>query len=598
MMLLEIPGVEAFTKSLDGEVHALNFVYGEPEFNHLSVEEIVAFGFIKAAEVGKITAITCSPYYRALSLFKQFGKGSFASFLTNCQEVAFPLRTKEDKGKPVDNMRFCVPQARFTTSLTPIKILDQVRLADRYPHVAYGSHMKTLASSLSLYTPETLSLVESIYAIDFATFGYVKWDHALNMKSLQSVIEQNMVFVSAQPDEPYFHWQTQLYTYAFAKMGLQDRTIVLFAGTPSKSVLALEKNYRVFSYPDTRKTKRYIPSIRPHILQKFFAAFPHLGETVFYHDSDIIFTRLPKFEDMTSGAFVSNTISYIGAKYIQNCGRRYQKGHPKLKDDDLLEKMCQLMDIKIETVREKEKQSGGAQYLLRNLDVEFWSDVEDGCVKLYNFMTEYDKKNPVGHGIQKWCADMWAVLWTCWKRGENTIVHRDLDFSWATDKMPKYKRCSIFHLAGVTIGNKTGRFYKGQYKHKDPILEYTNNPELLKNLQQDSATYPYVELMIEYGRYKTVPPPKPPMQTKKNPAPVSLQTLAQPSPVPNAKHGPSPVPNAKTVVIAPATRQAQKALPHVEVPNKVTDRTLLVQGDSLEYIRSFLDPSYWMRLCF
>ena len=34
---------------------------------------------------------------------------------------------------------------------------------------------------------------------------------------LEAIKKHNMIFISAQPDQVYFHWQVSLYLYQFAK---------------------------------------------------------------------------------------------------------------------------------------------------------------------------------------------------------------------------------------------------------------------------------------------------------------------------------------------------------------------------------------------
>ena len=114
--------------------------------------------------------------------------------------------------------------------------------------------------------------------------------------------------------------------------------------------------------------------------------------------------------------YLSNTISYIGSKYLLSCCDRYKTKYKQLHDEDLLIKMCEVLKISIDKVKNNEKNSGGAQYLIKNVDYKYWEDVEKDSVNLYYFFVDYVKKYPIEHHVQKWCADMWAVLWNLWKR--------------------------------------------------------------------------------------------------------------------------------------------------------------------------------------
>ena len=103
-----------------------------------------------------------------------------------------------------------------------------------------------------------------------------------------------MIFITAQPDTPYFHWQVSLYLYQFNKHNILDYCYAVFGyenDEPSnyiKNIMMSNKN--IVAYKDTRndRTKKYSPSIRPHILAKFFKDRPELGKNVFYNEYLVI----------------------------------------------------------------------------------------------------------------------------------------------------------------------------------------------------------------------------------------------------------------------------------------------------------------------
>ena len=112
-------------------------------------------------------------------------------------------------------------------------------------------------------------------------------------------------------------------------------------------------------------------------------------------------------------------------------------------------------------------------------------------------MCEYERKYPVDHHVQKWTADMWAVLWNYWKIGGVTKIHKELDFSWATDTMDQYNSRNIFHLAGVSGETSKDRFYKGLYTNKNVIDEYLSDNTIFNHIIPTSATYGYTRVIIE-----------------------------------------------------------------------------------------------------
>jgi hypothetical protein len=304
--------------------------------------------------------------------------------------------------------------------------------------------------------------------------------------------------MSAQPDIPYFHWQIEVQIHNFMKAGINPNWIeVLFAyhDSPSTEGLALAEKYpfvRFFFYK--RKVTEnfgYIPIVRPDILQQHFEAFPDLkNEVIFYHDSDIIFRELPNFDEMHDGTYwyLSDTVSYIGSEYI------------KSKSDDLFIDLCSLVKIPPETVERNQEGSGGAQYLMKNVTSDFWKAVTEDSLKLYRYMADKEdyERTTLQPGIhynpiQKWCADMWAVLWEAWKMGSQTVVTPELDFSWGTSNLSDYERHKIMHNAGVTDETKQTLFYKADFRDSSPFdsdLSYVN---------PDSASAKYVEA-IEYAK--------------------------------------------------------------------------------------------------
>jgi hypothetical protein len=325
-------------------------------------------------------------------------------------------------------------------------------------------------------------------------------------KTIEALKKANTIFISAQPDEVYFHWQVEIYLYQFAKHNIADRCYALFGyrDKPSTYVLELAKKYKhIILYKDERDTSisnLYTPSIRPHLLKKFFAEYPDLGKSVFYHDSDIFLVKLPKFEQLLNNNdhYVSDTISYIGYNYIYECQQRYAKKYPAIPSNDLITNMAKIAGISPDLIKQNENNSGGAQYLMKNIDAAFWQEVEIVCQTLYTYLSEYEQKYSISNGIQKWTADMWAVLWLVWKRGHKTIVHNELDFSWGVSSVAEYFRKPIFHLAGVTKKNLTGKFYKGDYNRKNVFTEYTNNKNLFDDIDPGNATYEYVKIIMEY----------------------------------------------------------------------------------------------------
>lgn len=312
----------------------------------------------------------------------------------------------------------------------------------------------------------------------------------------------DLVFVSAQPDVPYFHWQTKIYVHNFLEKGIDPNQIhVLFVivdgDEPSKKSLEL-KHYgvNVHHYVDNRENKEYIPTLRPLILSKWLKENPQFGKCYFYHDSDIIFRVLPDFNSLIDGdvSYLSDTTSYIGYDYIKECSDRYDNKH-NIPKDLLLTSMCDVIGIDVETVKKNQSNSGGAQYLIKNTDYTFWDKVYKDSENLYQMLIKFHKTYPIQNGLQIWTSDMWAVLWNLWYLGKETRVTDKLSFSWATDTMDQYNEKVILHMAGVTANLKHNKFYKGDFITLNPIELLKLNDTIFDYIDNNSSTKKYIEVM-------------------------------------------------------------------------------------------------------
>jgi hypothetical protein len=323
------------------------------------------------------------------------------------------------------------------------------------------------------------SLRAKVFSPVFDTCPIGKWKDVDTNMGLKK--ERELRFVSAQPANLYYAWQVEVMLNNFVEMGVNLNHIDIVCwkenGIIPTEWTKLAENYaaRFFFYNDTRKTKHYISSIRPNILKQHFKLHPYLkSEAIFYHDCDILFTK-PISEWITKKMieddiwYGSDTRWYIAHSYI------------KSKGEDVLNKMCDIVDIDVTVVEDNELNSIGAQYILKDIDEYYWERVEIDSERLFNEITELNKikklENPKYHPLQIWCADMWAVLWNGWKMGKKTITHKNLSFSWATSAVDEIEKMNIMHNAGVT-NDKGNLFYKANYINK---LPYFDNLEIKEN---------------------------------------------------------------------------------------------------------------------
>jgi hypothetical protein len=308
----------------------------------------------------------------------------------------------------------------------------------------------------------------------------------------------NLRFICAQPAIKYYAWQLEVMLNNFMEMGISPNQVDIVCwkqtGEIPEEYSKLANGYpaRFFFYDDTRETRHYISSIRPNILKQHFTKYPELGnEAILYHDCDIVFTKPINWEQFLQDNkwYGSDCRWYIGHDYIISKG------------EDILDKMCEIVDIDKQLVKDNELNAIGAQYLMKGINAQFWANVEKDCERLFkeitdlnnekieldrHTMSEGEARQPY-HPLQIWCSDMWAVLWNGWKLGYETICHPDLEFAWATSTEADWNKLNIFHNAGVTDA-ESGLFYKAIYMNEFPY-----NRDL--KIKEGSASKKYYEII-------------------------------------------------------------------------------------------------------
>lgn len=319
---------------------------------------------------------------------------------------------------------------------------------------------------------------------------------------------ENLIFVSAQPDLPYFHWQTKLYVHNFIKNGVDPKQIqILFSITqqnnePSDGAVDLLKTgAKVSFYKDDRTKKNYIPSIKPYLISEWLKETPNNGSLFFLHDSDIIFNNLPNFKNLLSDdvIYLSDTKNYIGYDYLKKTSKKYEKAFTNCEEEQLIDEMCNVIPINKNVVFENQNNSGGAQYIIKDTDHKFWYKVYEDSIEIYRVMMMFQRKFPLREGkVQFWTAEMWSLLWNLWKSNKKTKISDELSFSWATDNLKTFNEKSILHMAGVTEDMKYSKFYKGQFIDIDPIELLKQNNNYFDYVDKNSATIKYVDNIKSY----------------------------------------------------------------------------------------------------
>ena len=341
---------------------------------------------------------------------------------------------------------------------------------------------------------------------------------------------RQLKFICAISDEIRFHWETRVYLNSLKKHGYENVDILIFTFEGRKlsgEWVRMKQEYpfaNFFHYPDvdgiTRLTGifNYIPLFRPYILRKHWEKFPELQQqAIFYTDSDIVFTKTLDFSPFLEDdiCYLSDTKSYINSDYFDSKGMLNPEGGPKFvhpskfeqfKKRDILNETAKICGINREICVQNKDNTGGAQYLLKNITPEFWEKVMVHSMSIRLSLGEVNQQFMQGNspaekemnGFQSFCADMWAVLWNLWAEGKTVLTPKEFDFCWSTDEIATHNWEYILHNAGVTSDAKIRTrikdenfnnieveapiFYKVNYVNRHPmqdvhiLQEIVNNP--------------------------------------------------------------------------------------------------------------------------
>jgi hypothetical protein len=274
-----------------------------------------------------------------------------------------------------------------------------------------------------------------------------------------------MRLIQVVEDKPYFVWQLYVQMMNFRDHGVEEEAVILVVGNElsndMKQLQAWTKA-KIYCYPDTRKSRTYIPSIRPHLLKKYFLEIEQ-PEVFFYHDQDIIFLKKPFLDELAAGDtnyVAANAASYLNSGYCNS----FKKS--------VFPSMCDLVGISEDLVRENDRNCGGAQYVLKGIDHKFWEKMERDCERLYRYLMLFFETEE--RKIQMWTADMWAILWNLWAAGKKTEHHESINFCWPWDL--RQNDYAIFHNSGIAGNNENNAKGQPQWFNKGKFSgDYSNN---------------------------------------------------------------------------------------------------------------------------
>jgi hypothetical protein len=299
------------------------------------------------------------------------------------------------------------------------------------------------------------------------------------------------IIITAQPIDQYFIWQNHLYIESCLERGFEEEQIHILLYKPKgraynnnwEKLKEVHPKLNIFVYEDEgvqQHLSTYIPVLRPHILWQHFRAFPELQEkTIIYTDADILWLPSMDIQELLKADgvnYVSDASSYLNYSYFERKNKEILP-EKELGDRDFLAEICQIVGIDKQVAIDNNKNTGGVQYILKNIDASFWKKVEEDVIKIRKHLLQVNKefyKNESA-GIQSWCADLWAVQFNLWYFNKSTVVTDKLKFAWASDPIGKIDVCPILHNAGITstiMWNDVPCFYKGKYHTgQDPTLD-------------------------------------------------------------------------------------------------------------------------------
>ena len=335
---------------------------------------------------------------------------------------------------------------------------------------------------------------------------------------------KDLKFICAQPDDTYYTWQVHMWLESLKEIGQIHNAIVLVY-TPQKRLFNDKWDQITKLYPEAEfnfyKDEQgdlsnligiYIPVLRPWLLWKYWSDRPEMSEhAVFYCDSDILWTDKFNIDEYIQDdvCYLSDTNSYINAQYFDS--KVHQVLPEKLEEykaRDVLSEIGSVIGISRQLAEDNNENSGGAQYLLKNVDVSFWSKVMNDCILIRTYLQKINREffKDENAGYQSWCADMWSVLWNLCVKDQETKVIPEMGFAWGPDPLTKFETHPIYHNAGIVATEQGGYpcFYKGKYHSgtnpmTDPHLDVVLNNE--KSMKHCTGYYAKKlnELKIKYN---------------------------------------------------------------------------------------------------
>ncbi len=317
------------------------------------------------------------------------------------------------------------------------------------------------------------------------TFG----DTPLDLKNPST----DFVFMTAQPDDLNWCWETRVQLTNLRSYKLSHLMKILVYWEPSESKKApnpcwqqLQEEFHeaeIFyvandgsELPYRIVYGIYTSVIRPFCMKKYWLLHPEMEQkTIFYMDSDVIFTKKPDITAMLAGkeCYGTDVGHYLNAAYMQAKARE-----ANLPDEHFSELVAKIVDVPKSVVMDNNDNCGGAQYVFKGVTYEFWDKVQQDCILIkHNFHLEnlrYFVQRGIklgisteDAGIQSWCADMWAVWLNLYYFGKTMTTPDFMHSVWCSDTIERLEanpQTCILHNAGIGDHNRHEAFDKTKFR--------------------------------------------------------------------------------------------------------------------------------------
>lgn len=346
-----------------------------------------------------------------------------------------------------------------------------------------------------------------------------------------SKTNRELTIIQVTPDDTIFFSQVLVQLANFREMGISHlyRGLVFIPadrkhiGVNPKWKLIEEQfpEAKLFYYFDEHqildriRQVDYIPLLRPYCLKRHFEEHPELeNNAIWYIDSDIVLSKpfdfAPYLDD--DKCYLSDTKSYLNSDYFDGKIRDVRPDKlEEFKKIDILDRVARICGINREICEKNKNSTGGAQYLLKNINSQFWEKVFNRCIVIRSFLyyhrqgINYQFFESEDRGYQSWATDMMAVLFTLWEEEKETPTPEEFNFNWATDPIEKWDKYFIYHDAGGGEMNVNGKIHKLFNKRSH---QYVNNlrtyfEDDLSFVSPDYCSKKYVE-WIEFTKNKYI----------------------------------------------------------------------------------------------